>query len=176
MQVRRPTVEPRRLRRGFGSVRAPAASPRGFTVIELMLVIAVMGVLLVIAIGAYGDYSKRTRMMEVMLAASTCKNPVFEAYYYGRAPAPGGWGCEASGGNTTYVESIEVDENGKVTVTARGFLDDEIDGKVFTLQPLIDGNPAVFGSGAQRRALLWRCGFAGDGTTIGPQFLPASCR
>jgi type IV pilus assembly protein PilA len=163
------------MRRGPERVRSPLAAQRGFTIIELMTVVAVMSVLLVIAISAYGDYTKRTRMMEVMLAASTCKNPVFEAFFYGHPPDPGGWGCEISGGYITYVDSVSVDENGKVTVIAQGFNDADIDGKAFTLQPLIDGAPAVFG-GPHRKALLWRCGAEADGTTIPPQFLPASCR
>ncbi|HET9483026.1 MAG TPA: pilin [Xanthomonadales bacterium] len=147
---------------------------RGYTIIELMFVIAVLGVLVVIAITAYTDYTTRTKMLEVMLAAGKCKTAVFDAYYYAMVPEPGRWGCETSDG-TRYVQSITVDPNGKVLVTVRGFFDEDIDGKVFTLTPIVDGEPAVIADG-KGKILQWRCGNTNDGTTIPNKFLPFTCR
>lgn len=144
--------------------------------LELMLVIAVMAVLVMLSVFAYGDYTKRTRMLEVMLAATPCKAPIFDAYYFGQHPAAGKWGCEASGGTTTYVESVSVDQDGKISVVARGFNDSDIDGKVFTLTPLVNGAPPTFAPGEATRPMVWRCGKIIDGTTVPPQFLPSSCR
>lgn len=170
MPVRGFTRQPFRLR---GSVAGGRS--RGFTIIELMLVIAVLSVLTTIAIFAYADYTKRTRMIEVLLAAGACKNSVVEAYYFGAPPAEGAWGCESATPTTDHVDSIDVDENGKVVVIARGFGDDDIDGKALTFTPLINGAPAVL-SGPSAKALQWRCGSVTDGTTIAPQFLPSTCR
>lgn len=149
--------------------------PSGFTVIELMFVLAILSVLMVLAIVAYQDYTKRTRMLEVMLAAGTCRNPVFEKYYEGKPVAAGQWGCEHVGGWSDYVDSIAVDDNGKVLVTARGFGDDDIDGQVLTLTPMDGGDPAVLADD-KGKTLGWRCGASGDGTTIAAKYLPSACR
>ena len=151
------------------------AEAQGYTILEIMIVIGIMGILVSLAIAAYQDYTKRTRMIEVMLAAGSCRTPVYEAYYYGREPSPGTWGCEAAAGWGDMVQSIEVDDNGKVTVTARGFGDDDIDGKVLTLVPLVEGVPAQMPDD-KGMTLKWRCGDSDDGTTIDPSFLPSTCR
>jgi type IV pilus assembly protein PilA len=156
--------------------RLNARPPRrqaGLTIIELMTVLAILGVLLLIAITSYGTYTKRTLMMEVMLAAGVCKPAVFEAYYYGTVPASGNWGCENN--TTKYVQSIAVDDNGKISVIVSGFNDADIDGGTLTLTPIVDGVPATLATG-QGKNLLWRCGESADGTTIPTRFLPFSCR
>ena len=173
MPVRGFVGQPIRLRSDVACAAARRA--RGFTIIELMAVIGVLSVLTLIAIFAYGDYTKRTRMIELLLAAAACKNMVFEAYYNGAAPGEGHWGCESATPTTNHVASIAVDDNGKVFVTAYGFNDDDIDGKVLTFTPMIDGAPGVI-SAPYTRALQWRCGSITDGTTIPPQFLPSTCR
>lgn len=142
-----------------------------------MFAVAIMGILAAIAIVAYEDYTKRTRMIEVVLAASGCRTPVSETYYVtGVAPDPGGWGCETSGSSTHHVESISVDDNGKVIVVARNFDDADIDGQQLTLTPIIDGNPASSATDMGKRVSSWRCGSETDGTTIPARFLPFSCR
>ena len=160
-----------------GRPRSAVAAARtyGFTILEITLVIGIMSILMALAIAASMDYTKRTRMVEVMLAAGTCRTPVFEAYYYGRKPEPGGWGCETSTGWGKMVQSIEVGEHGKVTVIAKGFGDDDIDGKALTLMPLVEGAPAQLPE-HKGKGLEWRCGDPDDGTTIKVDFLPASCR
>jgi type IV pilus assembly protein PilA len=173
MLIREPI--PRARRRRAGIVRRRAARQRGYTIIELMLVITILSILTVIAVTAYINYTTRTRMAEVMLAASQCKTAVYEAYYYGTPPDDGSWGCEASTSSLKYVESIDLDENGKVTVKVRGFNDSSIDGKAFTLTPIVNGAPATFATGRGKN-LLWRCGHAVDGTTVPSRFLPFSCR
>ena len=149
----------------------------GFTLVELMTVVAIIGVLAAIALPLYGDYTKRTRMSEVVLALSACRTPVAELYQNQKTvPGAGNWGCEVSAPASRFVQSITTDANGIIMATATNFSDSDIDGKIVTLVPLIGGVVAVAANDMGKAVTSWRCGDPGDGTNVPSKYLPSSCR
>jgi type IV pilus assembly protein PilA len=151
---------------------------KGFTLIELMIVVAIIGILAAVALPAYQDYTVRAKMSEVILALSACRTSITEVYQSGGSgPGANSWGCESAAGSSKYVAGIATDVNGKVTATIQGISGD-VNGKVVTLVPLI-GNattPANATNDMGKGLFGWRCGAAADGTDVNLKYLPGSCR
>jgi type IV pilus assembly protein PilA len=157
---------------------------QGFTLIELMIVVAIIGILAAVALPAYQDYTKRAKMSEVILASSACRTSITEVFQTNNAaslPGANNWGCESSTATSKYVGKVETDANGGivVTVAASSFGDDTIDGKTVSLVPTAAAGAAITSAAPLSQ---WICGnraIVNGGTavtTVPAKFLPGSCR
>ncbi len=163
---------------------------QGFTLIELMIVVAIIGILAAIAIPAYQDYTIRAQVSEGMMLAGAAKTAVAESFGNdGTAPVArvnAGMTANATDTSGNYVVSVGI-ANGTITITYGNSANATIAGETLSLTPYESTDLSV----------VWRCGLAaapaatallgtaGGGTAAAyaapsagmlPKYLPSACR
>ena len=158
------------------------AIQKGFTLIELMIVIAIIGILAVIALPAYQDYTGRAQVSEAITLMEGQKSAVVEYYAdKGKWPTKN---TDAGIADSTdikgkYVASVEVGTDGALTATMKSSdVNNDIKGKTVTLKPetaAAGGGAAAGGAAASAGSFLWKC-VKGTTNPVPEKFLPSSCR
>lgn len=138
----------------------------GFTLIELMIVVAIVGILAAVAIPAYQDYIKRSKISEVMAAAGACKTAVAEYQASNLAWPTDADSAGCSDTATQYVTTLTVTGAGLITVTVNDANVGNGSAGTIVLTPTTTTGDAL------GEITAWDC----TNTLAEPKLAPASCR
>jgi type IV pilus assembly protein PilA len=146
----------------------------GFTFIELMSVVAIIGILTCIMAPNVKNYTARAKVSEAILAMGPCRTAVGEIYLSGAAlPAEGSWGCETTN-SSKYVGEITVMDDGSIRVLTDKMGDLRVAPKYIFMQPMNRSGAVMNDDDRGNGVFRWRCG--GGETDVDANFLPSSCR
>lgn len=178
--------------------RSAVAVQKGFTLIELMIVVAIIGILAAVALPAYQDYTVRSRVTEGLTLASGAKAMVNEVATEGDLiVAKDTWNAQQGGTGATskYVKQVHItDKTGTIVVT---YIKDTVGAipadATITLTPSVKTDGTAFTqlesvlSGSSSGNIDWACGSVTTATavlrkmpvvagTLPAKFAPAECR
>ncbi|MEM9533753.1 MAG: pilin [Pseudomonadota bacterium] len=147
---------------------------RGFTLIELMIVVAIVGILAAVAVPAYRDFQVRARVSEAIGTLAACKLMALDFYLEnnGWVQITSGAGvstldlCNNGGSRYVQTDATEIADTGVISTRTQNLGGGIADGQTITMRPLIVG--------VEIRG--WVCGDPADGTTLEPRFKPGSCQ
>ena len=161
--------------RGFGTRPGQA----GLSLIELSLLLAVIGILAVVAVPAYEDYAIRGRVAEAIFATSQCRTAITEIYRSaprGTTIGSNNWRCAERLTATRYLASISTDPDGVITVTMSANISlGAAESTTLTLAPTKEDGTVLTIRDVPAKVFSFTCR-AGGAAPIAQRYLPASCR
>jgi type IV pilus assembly protein PilA len=150
---------------------------KGFTLIELMIVVAIIGILAAVALPAYQDYTVRARVSEVILAGSTCRTAITDAVANSPSGSVSNLENTCSVTPTKMVVSGTSDANGIITIAGSTALGGGITATTnkVSMAPYVNGAAFVGNTMGGTTITDWKCGPAAA-EPLPAKFLPGSCK
>jgi type IV pilus assembly protein PilA len=151
---------------------------RGFTLVELMGVVAIMGVLFILVMPYIRGYTIRAKVTEGMTMIAQCRNQVYEVYASGTdLPGDNGYGCEAVQ-PSRFVQEVTTTNDGVIVLMLGNQIADlRLSLFKITLAPLNGSGQRMSDADLGTIPRRWRCGSTLDGTDVElAAYLPSTCR